>query len=234
MIGGKRILGIIPARSGSKRLPGKNIKLLAGKPLIQWTIEAGLDCCFIDEVVVSTDDADIANLARKLGVTVPFIRPDNLAEDTSSSIDVVIHAIDFFSKRGDKYDFIMLLQPTSPLRNSSHLHDAVQLLNNKGADCVISVCETEHSPLWSNTLDETLNMNSFLREEVKNKRSQDLPPYYRINGAIYLVDVTRLISEKTMFIADSIFAYKMDRQSSVDIDENIDFLLAEAILRNKN
>jgi CMP-N-acetylneuraminic acid synthetase len=234
MINEKRILAIIPARGGSKRLPGKNIKNLRGKPLIQWTINAALNCGFIDEVVVSTDDEQIATLARELGASVPFMRPGNLAGDTSSSIDVVIHGIEYFSEQGTKFDYVMLLQPTSPLRTTSHINDTIQLLSDKAADGVISVCETEHSPLWANTLDETCNMSSFLREEIKNKRSQDLPEYYRINGAIYLVSVARLLNEKTLFISDNIYAYKMDRESSVDIDENIDFLLAESILNNEN
>lgn len=233
MINGKKILAVIPARSGSKRLPGKNTKILAGKPLIQWTIEAALDCELIDKVVVSTDDLHIANLSQEQGATVPFIRPDHLAQDSSSSIDVLIHTLDYYSEKGVLFDFVMLLQPTSPLRDAEHIHAAIKLLTEKGADAVISVCETEHSPLWTNTLDETGSMATFLREEVKNKRSQDLPDYFRLNGAIYLVNTDRLQTEKTMFIANNIYAYKMDRKSSVDIDENIDFLLAKLILNNE-
>jgi CMP-N-acetylneuraminic acid synthetase len=233
MINGDRILAIIPARSGSKRLPGKNIKELCGKPLIQWTIEAGLGCKFIDEVIVSTDDDQIAKLALELGASVPFMRHSELSLDNSSSVDVVIHAIDYFKKQGIEFEYIMLLQPTSPLRTSKHIFDAIQLLNEKSADGIISVCLSEHSPLWTNTLDQTSSMDSFLREETKNKRSQDLPDYYRLNGAIYLVDTVRLLNEKSMFISDNIYAYKMDRKSSIDIDENIDFLLAESIITSE-
>jgi CMP-N-acetylneuraminic acid synthetase len=148
-------------------------------------------------------------------------------------MDVVFHAIDYFNDQGVEFDYIMLLQPTSPLRNSDHICDAIQLLNDKSADGIISVCQSEHSPLWTNTLDQTGSMDSFLREEIKNKRSQDLPDYYRLNGAIYLVDTVRLLNEKSMFISDNIYAYKMDRLSSIDIDENIDFLLAESIITSE-
>lgn len=233
MINGKRILAVIPARAGSKRLPGKNIKKLSGKPLIQWTIEAALECDLIDETVVSTDDLSIAELSKNHGASVPFIRPYSLSQDNSTSIDVLIHALDYYKEQGLAFDYIMLLQPTSPLRNASHIYGAVNMLCEKDADAVISVCETEHSPLWANTLDETCNMDFFLRKELKNQRSQDLPKYFRLNGAIYLVDTVRLRAEKTLFITNNIYGYKMDRKSSVDIDEGIDFLLAKSILENE-
>tara|TARA_B110000908_G_scaffold172394_1_gene239536 strand:- start:1519 stop:2223 length:705 start_codon:yes stop_codon:yes gene_type:complete len=233
MIDGKRILAVIPARAGSKRLPGKNFKKLAGKPLIQWTIEAALECDLIDETIVSTDDLAIAELSKKNGASVPFIRPCILAQDGSTSFDVIIHALDYYSEQGSSFDYVMLLQPTSPLRNAIHIYGAVDLLSEKCADAVISVCKTEHSPLWANTLDEACSMDSFLRNEVKNTRSQDLPEYFRLNGAIYLVSTDRLRAEKTFFISDNIYAYKMDRKSSVDIDESIDFLLAESVFENE-
>ncbi len=232
MINNKKILAIIPARAGSKRLPGKNVKKLVGKPLIQWTIEAVQACQFVDTIVISTDDPKVIDISEKLGVKIPFIRPESLAQDSSSSIDVIFHAISHFEQLGDKYDFILLLQPTSPLRTSRHILEAISLMNDKNADGIISVCEAEHSPLWMNTLDDTFDMSSFLKDEVKNKRSQDLKQYYRLNGAIYLININRLKNEKTMLLKDNIYAYEMDRMSSVDIDEQIDFYVAEAVLRN--
>ena len=228
-----RILAIIPARAGSKRLPGKNIKELAGKPLIQWTIEAAKKSVLLTDVIVSSDDEHIVEFAKKLNVNVPFLRPQHLAQDKSTSIDVIKHAIEFLENQGDIFDFIMLLQPTSPLRTSCHIDEAIGLLNDKGADAVISVCPTEHSPLWSNTLDDSDKMDSFISPEIKNTRSQDLPVYYRLNGAIYITKVERLLAENTMFIKDKIFAYKMTTKSSVDIDEIIDFTLAEAIMKKE-
>lgn len=229
-----KILAIIPARAGSKRLPGKNIKSLAGKPLIQWTMEAAKYCKSITEVIVSTDDESIVELAQKINVNVPFLRPDKLAQDESTSIDVIRHAIMFFEKQGRYFDYIMLLQPTSPLRTSCHIDEAINLLKDKKADAIISVCPTEHSPLWSNTLDDSCKMDLFISSEIKNTRSQDLPVHYRLNGAIYLTKVERLLAENTMFIKDNIFAYKMTTESSVDIDERIDFTLAEAIMKKEN
>jgi CMP-N-acetylneuraminic acid synthetase len=228
-----RILAIIPARAGSKRLPGKNIKELAGKPLIQWTIEAAKKSVLLTDVIVSSDDEHIVEFAKKLNVNVPFLRPQHLAQDKSTSIDVIKHAIEFLENQGDIFDFIMLLQPTSPLRTSCHIDEAIGLLNDKGADAVISVCPTEHSPLWSNTLDDSDKMDSFISPEIKNTRSQDLPVYYRLNGAIYITKVERLLAENTMYIKDKIFAYKMTTKSSVDIDEIIDFTLAEAIMKKE-
>ncbi|MDB3964658.1 acylneuraminate cytidylyltransferase family protein [Amylibacter sp.] len=232
MINGKSILAVVPARAGSKRLPGKNIKKLAGKPLIQWTLDAALECDLIDEIIVNTDDFSIAELAKSKGVNVPFIRPFGLAQDTSSSVDVLIHTLEYYTAHGDYFDYIMMLQPTSPLRNVNHIYGAIEALDEKQADAIISVCKTDHPPLWTNTLDETCSMDTFLHKEIKNVRSQDLPDYFRLNGAIYLVNTERLLAEKTMFISNNIYAYKMDRKSSIDIDESIDFLLAELLFES--
>jgi len=124
----------------------------------------------------------------------------------------------------------VLLQPTSPLRNEKHIDEAIELLEKKKADAVISVCETDHSPLWSNTLPEDLNMSNFLRDEIKNKRSQDLPKFYRLNGAIYICKTDKFLEEKTFFIKNNIYAYIMDRKSSIDIDDEIDFKLAKVLI----
>jgi pseudaminic acid cytidylyltransferase len=232
MLNGKKILAIIPARGGSKRLPRKNVLPLCGKPLIAWSIEAAQQSSYIDKIMVSTDDAEIAKIAEKYGVEVPFIRPSKLASDSASTIDVIIHAVSYYKANGEKYDYVIILQPTSPLRSSQHISGAIKLLQEKKADAIISVCETEHSPLWANTLSENSSLELFLREEIKNKRSQDLPKYYRLNGAIYLINVMNLLAEKTMFISNNIYAYKMNKKSSVDIDEDLDFLFAECILNN--
>ncbi len=232
MIRGKRVLGIIPARAGSKRLVGKNIKVLCKKPLIQWTIEAALGCDLIDNLIVSTDDSAIATLSEKLGVTIPFLRPAHLSGDESSTIDFIEHAINFYKEQNISFEYVLLLQPTSPLRDTSDILQAIELMDNKQADAILSVCQAEHSPLWANQLDASCSMDAFLKEEVKNLRSQDLPDFYRLNGAIYLVNAQRLLAEKTLFLSDNVFAYKMTREHSVDIDDEIDFLLAEVLLKN--
>ena len=223
----KTFLAIIPARGGSKRLPRKNILDLCGKPLISYSIEAGLKSKYISKVIVSSDDEKILQISQKFGADI-IKRPDYLATDTSSTFDVLEHTINSL----EKYDYIVLLQPTSPLRNEKHIDEAIALLNEKDANAVISVCETEHSPLWCNTLDEELNMSNFLPKEVLNKRSQDLPKYYRINGAIYICKTEELLKNKGFFLKDKVFAYIMDKKDSVDIDEEIDFFMSEYIIKH--
>jgi len=221
----KSFLAIIPARGGSKRLPRKNILDLNGKPLIAYSIEAGLKNKYIDKVIVSSNDDEILNISKKFGSNT-IKRPDELASDTATTFDAIKYTIN----NTDNYDYIVLLQPTSPLRNEKHIDEAIELLNDKSADVIVSVCEMEHSPLWSNTLDKSLSMNNFLRDEVLNLRSQDLEKYYRLNGAIYICKTERLLKEKTFFIKNNIYAYIMSRKDSVDIDDEIDFKLAEILI----
>ena len=230
MINNRKVLGVIPARGGSKRLPHKNMACLAGRPLIVHTIEAGLGTRYIDELIVSTEDAEIANIATKAGARVPFIRPSFLAQDSSTSVDVVSHAIEYYKDAGHSFDYVVLLQPTSPLRRSADIDQAVIFMQNKKADAVISVAETAHSPLWANTLPESLEMNVFLREDVKYKRSQELDKYYQLNGAIYICSIPRLLAEKSFFIKDNIFAYIMPREKSVDIDTQLDLEFCEFLM----
>jgi len=227
MYKGRTFLGIIPARGGSKRLQNKNILPLLGKPLISWTIEAGLGSKFLDEIIVTTDSDKILNIAKEYKV-LTIKRPKELATDTASSIEVVEHVLSNIDK---KFDFIVLLQPTSPLRTAKHIDEAIELLFEKNADAVISVCEVDHSPLWCNTLPENLDMSNFLSEEVKGKRSQDLPKFYRLNGVIYICKTDKFLEQKTFFLSKNVYAYIMDRKSSIDIDDEIDFRIAE-VLKN--
>jgi len=221
----KKFLAIIPARGGSKRLPRKNVLDLAGKPLIVWSIEAGLQSKYIDKVVVSSDDEEILNISKITGAEI-VKRPEILASDTASTFDAIKHTID--NIKG--YEYVVLLQATSPLRSAKQIDQAIELLEEKNADAVVSVCEMEHSPLWSNTLDDSLSMENFLPEEILNKRSQDLETYFRLNGAIYICKTEKFLEEKSFFLKKNIFAYVMSKESSVDIDEEIDFKMAEVIL----
>ena len=221
----KTFLAIIPARGGSKRLPRKNILDLCGKPLISWSIEAALKSKYISKVVVSSDDEEILNISSNFGADI-IKRPYELANDTATTFDAIKHTIDNL----EKYDYIILLQPTSPLRNENQIDEAIELLEEKQADAIVSVCEMDHSPLWSNTLPKDGNMNNFLRDEVLNKRSQDLEKYYRVNGAVYICKTDKLLENKSFFLKDNIFAYIMDRKSSIDIDEEIDFLFAQRVI----
>lgn len=222
MYNGKTFLAIIPARGGSKRLPRKNMLELAGKPLVAWSIEAALHSNYIDNVIVSSDDDEILSISTMFGAET-IKRPDCLAGDMATTFDTIKHTID----HSTNYDYIILLQPTSPLRKTNHIDEAIELLIAKKADAVISVCEMEHSPLWSNTLSVDGDMSNFIRDEIKNKRSQDLEKYYRLNGAIYISKTSRLLEEKSFMLKDNIFAYIMARESSIDIDTLTDFRVAE-------
>jgi CMP-N,N'-diacetyllegionaminic acid synthase len=234
MFNNKKILAIIPARGGTKRLPGKNILNLAGKPLIAWSIEAALGSKYIDRVIVSTDDTVIAKISREYGAEVPFIRPNELATDESSSVSVVLHAINMLKEKGEEYEYIMLLQPTSPLRTTENIDESLELLRSSNSDASVSVCEAEHSPLWSNTLPQDSDFSNFLDYSIVNKRSQDLNQYYRLNGAIYLCLTKRLSEEKTLFIKDKIIAYKMSQEQSIDIDNKVDFCFASYLISNQS
>ena len=228
MFKNKTFLAIIPARGGSKRLPRKNILDLCGKPLISWSIEAGLKSKYVDKVVVSSDDTEILNISNEFKVQV-IKRPNELASDTSTSFDAVKHAIDNL----ESYEYILLLQPTSPLRNENHIDKAIEILEEKNADAVISVCEMNHNSVWSNTLDDSLSMEGFISDNLLNNRSQDLKKHYRLNGAIYLCKTDKLLKEKSFFLKKNIFAYVMNSNDSIDIDRKEDFELASLYLSQK-
>ena len=169
-----RILAIIPARGGSKRLPGKNIKALNGKPLIQWTIESALHIDDISRVMVSTDCKKTAKLALSVGAEVPYIRPAELATDTSTSSDVIKHALDYYAEQNEYFDFILFLQPTSPIRSAKHNLEVIKLLQAKNADAIVSVCECEHSPLWTNTLPSDFLSSNIYAYVMDNQSSVDI------------------------------------------------------------
>lgn len=225
----KTFLAIIPARGGSKRLPRKNVEDLCGKPLIAWSIEAGLKSKYIDKLVVSSDDNKILDIADTYNIQA-IKRPKKLSNDTATTFDAIKHTID----KLESYDYIVLLQPTSPLRNCKHIDESIKLLEQKNADAVISVCEMEHSPLWSNTLDKDGVMDNFLRDEIINKRSQDLEKYYRLNGAIYICRTDKLLKDKSFFLKQNTYAYLMNRESSVDIDYLIDLKFANILASNSS
>jgi CMP-N,N'-diacetyllegionaminic acid synthase len=229
MYNGKTFLAIITARGGSKRLPNKNILPLAGKPMLVWTIESAIQSKYLDEIVLSTDSDDIIKVAGNYKIKT-IKRPLELASDTAKTVDVVKHVIENIDK---KYDFIVLLQPTSPLRTSTHIDEAIEQLIKLNADAIISVTEADHSPLWCNILPENLSMENFISEDIKHKRSQELPKFYRLNGAIYICKTEKLIEENTFFLKKNVYAYIMDKKSSIDIDEELDFKLAEIILKEK-
>lgn len=225
----KKFLAIIPARGGSKRLPGKNILALCGKPLISWSIEASLQSNYIDKTIITSDDNKILKIAQKYHVDL-IKRPDILAQDHSSTFDSIVHALKNIT---EKFDYIVLLQPTSPLRKSFQIDEAIELLLNKKADEIISVCLVEHPIQWSSTLSDNIKMDDFIKQ-INTKRSQDLDDHYRLNGAIYIISIQKMLEEKSLFLPCNCYAYKMDRMSSIDIDEKIDLIMAEAIIKKGN
>jgi CMP-N,N'-diacetyllegionaminic acid synthase len=229
LINGKRILAIIPARGGSKRLPRKNVLPLAGKPLIGWTIEAAQQSKYIDDIFVSTDCDEIASVAEKFVVSVPELRPKELGTDTSTTQDVILYTLEKF---GSDSDVIIILQPTSPLRNAKHIDNALALFENKNAFSVVSVTPCEHSPLWANTLPIDNSMGEFIRPQGL-KRSQDLEQYYRLNGAIYIYNIKQLKQLQKLAYTDESYAFKMENQHSIDIDNKFDFEIANFILSNR-
>lgn len=224
-------IAIIPARGGSKRLPGKNIKLLGGKPLIAWTIEAAIKSNIFDHIFVSTDSEEIASVSRDYGAKVPFLRPAELSSDTATTNDVVTHLISWFEKEySQEVSNIAILQPTSPLRNAQHIQEAFKVMEMKRAKAVVSVCELEHPIQFCNQLGVDGSMDGFI-ELGDMKRTQDLDPIYRLNGAIYFLsrEYANRLSE---LYSEGTYSYIMGLKSSIDIDVDLDFKLAEFFITN--
>lgn len=229
-----RILAIIPAREGSKRLLNKNILPLSGKPLIQWTVDAAVESGQFQTIMISTDSEKIAGVVKKKNnVEIPYLRKEELATDSATSVDVILDVISYYESIGYDFDMVALLQPTSPLRTSENITECIDLFYQKSADSIVSVTECEHSPLWCNSLPNNLSLSDFLSTKLISTRSQDLPKYYRLNGAIYIAKTKLLKQSKTFFLGESTFAYIMDKEESVDIDNEFDFNFAKFILESR-
>lgn len=224
-------VAIVLARGGSERLPRKNLLPLCGKPLINWTFEAVIKSKGIGLIVVSSDDEEILSEAKKFGIRT-IKRPEELATNVATSFDAIAHVIDMLRKEGIEALRVMLLQPTSPLRTTEDINNAIVKMDETDANSIISVCEVEHSPLWSNTLNEDCRMDNFIDSSIKDKRSQDLATYYRLNGAIYLAKVDKLFENKGFIMKDS-RATIMPKERSIDIDCLLDFNMAEHLMKKK-
>ena len=225
-----RRIAIIPARSGSKGLKDKNIKELNGKPLIAYSIEAAIKSRMFDKIFVSTDSQKYADIAMEYGADASFLRSEINSSDTAKSWDVVREVIDILEIKGECYNEIMLLQATSPLRTPDDIVNAINVLNRKNANSVVSVTECDHSPIWCNTLPEDGSMDAFDNMEYRDVPRQELPIYYRYNGAIYLIKRNELSNMNHMF-EHRCYAYIMPQSRSIDIDTELDFLIAEVILK---
>lgn len=215
---GKNVLGLIPARGGSKGLPRKNILSVGGSPLISWTINAAKNSKVIDSVVLSSEDDEIIEVAKTLGCEVPFTRPHELAGDEAKSIDVVLHAL----QELPGYEYLILLQPTSPLRSSFDIDMAFSLMKEQDATSCVSVCLASQSPYWMYSIQEGSRLTPMLPSKNVITRRQDLPPAYTLNGAIYIAKIDRFLQTKS-FLQEDTVAYEMPISRSLDIDDVQDF-----------
>ena len=222
-----KILGIIPARSGSKGIPQKNIKNFNGKPLISWTIETALQCPLISETIVSTESQEIADIAKCYGARVPFMRPSRLAKDSTPGIEPVLHAI----QQLPEYDWVLVLQPTSPLRTTDDICGIINMIKDKKENSAVSVSETIEHPYWTYTL-KNGRLRNIINNEIASLR-QDLPSAYILNGALYLVSRNFLQTKRTLK-DESTLAYVMPRHRSVDIDDMDDWHFAEYLIKQNN
>lgn len=219
-----KVLALIPARGGSKGIPKKNIKHLNGKPLIEWTIDAAKQCKYIDRVIVSTDDKEIADLSISLGVEVPFIRPNHLALDDTPGIEPVIHALDFFPEVDD----LLLLQPTSPLRTVIDINNIFDIRSKFHAQSAVSVVQSR-PPEWMYRLSADNKLIPVIKDQSKSQNRQSLTRSYMLNGALYLATRQFILNNRTLTTTDTV-AYEMPPNRSVDIDTLLDWDFAEYLI----
>jgi CMP-N,N'-diacetyllegionaminic acid synthase len=225
-----RCLAIIPARGGSKGIPGKNLARLGGIPLIAWTIAAAKSCPLVDRVLVSTDDPTIADAARQAGAEAPFLRPASISHDTASSIDAVRHAVSYLAEHeGDKPDIVALLQPTSPFRTGSDLTAALELLKSSGADGLISVVKVRHHPAYMKAMQQDGSLVPIAQRPATGEPRQALPHTYAPNGSIYLVRTSTLETGGD-WSSGRCVGYVMEDRHSIDIDEPWDLELARMMV----
>jgi N-acylneuraminate cytidylyltransferase len=225
MIGGRKVLAIITARGGSKGLPGKNIVDLGGKPLLAWSIEAAQRSRHVDRLILSSEDDDIIAVAEKFGCEVPFRRPREFATDGATIHPVLIHALD---QLDEAFDYLVLLQPTSPLRTAADIDGALELCAGQGASACVGMCETKKPVEWMYRVGDDAGVKPVLGEIVTNRR-QDLPATYVINGAVYVARVD-WYREHRGFLGPTTLAWRMPPERSIDIDTELDLLMAQAIL----
>lgn len=219
-----KILALIPARGGSKGIPRKNIRSLAGKPLIAWTIEAALRCPALSSVVVSTDDPEIAAISAQRGAEVPFMRPAELAQDDTPGMAVVLHAL----QKLPEFDAVLLLQPTSPLRSSADIDAILAMAAEQQAKCIVSIAEPPHSPYWMVSLNQDQRIKKIIDLPDVTRR-QALPLAYAINGALYFARCDWLRDQQS-FLTDDTLGYVMPPERSLDIDTPLDWKIAELLL----
>lgn len=223
----QRVLSIITARGGSKGLPKKNLLDFNGKPLIGWTIEASLGSSFITKTIVSSDDEEILSIAKKYHPEIPVKRSKALSQDDTSSIDVVLDIV----QHNKNFDYIVLLQPTSPLRTFKHIDEAFHLMTSQKGFCCASVYEVKKSPFWMYIKNDEGYITKLVDSNSNYTQRQKLPKVYGLNGALYIISVSELLTKKTL-ITNECIPYIMDKETSIDIDDIYDFNKAQKIHKN--
>jgi CMP-N-acetylneuraminic acid synthetase len=228
-----RILALITARGGSKRIPGKNLRSLGGRPLIVWSIDAAKGIPEICDILVSTDDDAIAEVARNAGALIPWLRPADLASDTAKSVDVALHALDWYEKEFGAVDGLLLLQPTSPFRSHETIVRGIALFRQHDRQPVVAISPADSHPMWCFRVDG-MAMRPFIEGSGLHVRSQDLPPAYVVNGAFYLFTPKHLRRYRSLYSDDMIPLIIERPEESLDIDTEWDWKMAEAVLRLNN
>lgn len=231
-----RVLAIVPARSGSKGLPGKNLRLLDGRPLVAWPVSVALRAASVDRVIISTDDVAIAEAARNAGADVPFMRPAHLAHDTASSMDVILHALDILASQGQEYEYVILLEPTSPLTEASDVEAALSRLRAAGtaADAIVGICRVEAThPEYDVRRDRSGLISPYAVQDFKSlRRRQDLEEIYFLEGSLYISRVEAFRRYKT-FYHERTLGYEVPRWKSLEVDDIFDFIMVEAVVRQR-
>ncbi len=233
MYQGKSFLAVIPARGGSKGLPGKNIKKINGKPLIAWSIGAAFRSKYLDEIMVSTDSDDISRIASEYGASVPFLRPKYLSGDKVATFDTIRHTINFYKNKLKKtVDYIVLLEPTSPLRTFNDIDRAIEQLLGSTATSVVGVCKTEsQNPAFLVNKDSDNFISGYEDIDMKSKRRQDIKSVYFFEGSLYISKIKEYLSSET-FYHKGTMGYEVPKYKSLEVDDIYDFIMIEAIMIN--
>jgi len=225
-----RILALITARGGSKRIPGKNIRPLGGKPLIVWSINVAKDIVGIVDILVSTDGKNILEVAKNAGALVPWSRPPELATDTASSVDVCLHALDWYEKENGRIDGLMLLQPTSPFRRRKSVLQGIELFSSHQHRPVIGVSKATSHPMWCFEIEGGI-MRPFIKGKGLHVQSQNLPPAYVVNGSFYLISPKDLREHRSFYKSDGVPLVMEELNEDLDIDTKLDWMIAESVLQ---
>lgn len=232
MINQKKILGLVLARAGSQGLKNKNIKLINGEPLIAWTIAAAKKSKYIDDLIISTNSEEIAVIARQYGAEAPFLRPEILATSTASSVDAILHAVDWLEANGRLFDIVVLLEPTSPLRQTEDIDNALDLMSKNNFNSVVSCCRVESlHPSFMFHLGADGCLHSFTGIQPNSLRRQDIEPIYFVEGTIYCSLVSSLRQERGFYHKKTL-GYVVPKWKSLEIDDLDDFIMVEALMKS--